>query len=425
MRFPSLHGRLMAAGLALCTGLPVHALSLAEAQRAAWQHHPDLALAANARQAAAADVTTAGQAPNPILSVQTVNIDPQRGVGAGPAWRQAVDTTVGVSWQIERGNKRGLRVAGGEALQLASRADLAETRRQVQLAVTLAYYELKRTEERQQLVEASLALQQRGFDIAQRRVQAGDLASIELARLQVELSRAQAERAQAEADRLLARRGLAAAMGLEAPRADELSVLQADDPYPLPPPAAPTPETADPVALQRPDVRAAEQRVQAARLQRDLADAATHRDVTVGVSAERFPPDMRGSLGLSLSVPLFLNHRYEGERRHAELGIEAAELALRKQRQLALLDARQAADQWEAARARLQSLEGPAQQAAQQALAGIELAHARGAAALTDLLDARRQLHALQLDVVDARANHAKALASLQATAQADPRWDE
>jgi len=60
-----------------------------------------------------------------------------------------------------------------------------------------------------------------------------------------------------------------------------------------------------------------------------------------------------------------------------------------------------------------------------QALAGIELAHQRGAAALTDLLDARRQLHALQLDLADARANHAKALATWQATAQISPLWAE
>jgi outer membrane protein TolC len=165
--------------------------------------------------------------------------------------------------------------------------------------------------------------------------------------------------------------------------------------------------------------------VEAARWQQALADALTHRDVTVGVSAERYPPDNHGSLGLSLSVPLFWQHSYEGERQHAAWGIEAAQLALRKQSLQAQLEARLAADQLVAARSRLRTLEGPAQQAALQALAGVELAHQRGAAALTDLLDARRQLHALQLDLADARANHAKALATWQATAQTSPLWAE
>lgn len=390
------------------------ALTLAEAREAALSRHPDLLLARNAVGGAAADRTIAGQSPNPTLSLQTVNIDPQRGVGRGPAWRQSVDSTVGVAWQVERGRKRELRITGAEAGQAASQADLAEARRQVTLGATLAYYDLKRATDRLALVDDTLALQQRSIDIAQRRLQAGDIAKVDVARLQVDQARAQAERAQAEAERTMARRALALAMGLDPSRPGE---LQAEDPYPEVPA---TPDDASAGALLRPDVLAAERRVQQARAQSDLAEAQTRRDVTLGVSAERFPPDNRGSLGLSVSVPLFWHHQYEGERRKAALGIEAAELTLRRQRQQALLEVRQADDQRQAARERLQRLEGVALPAAQQAMAAIELAQQRGAASLTDVLDARRQLHAVQLDVVDARADQAKAQAAWEASAVVD-----
>lgn len=416
----------IAVGLCCLAGTAAQALTLAEAREAALARHPDLLLARNAVAGAAADRTVAGQSPNPTLSVQTVNIDPQRGVGSGQAWRQSVDTTVGVAWQVERGRKRELRITGSEAGQAAARADLAETRRQLLLGVALAYYELKRTSDRLVLVDATLALQQRAIDIAQRRLQAGDIAKVDVARLQVDLARAQAERAQAAADRLMARRALAAAMGQDPSHPED---LQADDPYPAVADGAGGAEEAEAAAagdteaaqaLQRPDVQAAERRVQQARAQSDLAEAQTRRDVTLGVSAERFPPDNRGSLGLSFSVPLFWQHQYEGERRKAALGIEAAQLTLRRQRQLALLEVRQADDQRRAARERLQQLEGTALPAAQQAMAAIELAQQRGAASLTDVLDARRQLHAVQLDVADARADQAKAQAAWEASAVLD-----
>ncbi|MEO8296933.1 MAG: TolC family protein [Burkholderiales bacterium] len=415
------------------------AVGLQEARTTALARHPDAALADNGVRAAAADLQAAGQRPNPALSVQTVNINPSRGIGSGPPTRQYVDTTVGLTWLVERGGKRDLRVAGGEARQAAARADRAETLRQLRLTVDWAYFDLKRAQDRLLLVDAALALQQRGYEIAERRLRAGDLAAVEVARLQVELARAQAERAQAVADRTLAQRALAAAMGLDGPPAAARD-LSADDDYPAVPAEAsadattraPAAEVSPVLRLDaidtaavaapidsRPDVIAAQRRVEAARAQRELAEATTRRDVTVGVSAERYPPDNRGSLGVGVSVPLFWRHAFEGERRRAEADAEAAELLLRRQRQQAEREQRQADDQLQAARTRLRTLEGPAQQAAQRALAGIELAYARGAAALTDVLDARRQLHALQLDLADARAAHAKALALWQANAVA------
>lgn len=413
--------RRLVVGLCCWVATTAQALTLDEARATAIAQHPDLLLARNAVGGAAADRITAGQSPNPTLSVQTVNIDPQRGVGRGPAWRQSVDTTVGVAFQLERGHKRDLRIAGSEAGQAAARADLADARRQIALAATLAYYELKRTTDRLALVDATLALQQRTIEIAQRRLQAGDIAKVDVARLQVDLARAQAERSQAVADRLMARRALAAAMGLDPAHPGD---LQADDPYPTAPDdanatAAGDDTSASDHALERPDVLAAERRVQQARAQSDLAEAQTRRDVTLGVSAERFPPDNRGSLGLSFSVPLFWQHQYEGERRKAALGIEAAELTLRRQRQLALLEVRQADDQRRAAAERLRQLEGQALPAAQQAMTAIELARDRGAASLTDVLDARRQWHAVQLEVADARADRAKAQATWEASALA------
>ena len=56
--------------------------------------------------------------------------------------------------------------------------------------------------------------------------------------------------------------------------------------------------------------------------------------------------------------------------------------------------------------------------ASRQALDAIEFAYARGAAPLTDVLDARRVWRATQSDLAQARADHAKALASWRAASE-------
>ena len=58
-------------------------------------------------------------------------------------WSVAVyDSSVRIDQQIERGGKRALRVDNAQYLEQASRADLADVRRQLKLAVAQAYYDL-------------------------------------------------------------------------------------------------------------------------------------------------------------------------------------------------------------------------------------------------------------------------------------------
>ena len=59
--------------------------------------------------------------------------------------------------------------------------------------------------------------------------------------------------------------------------------------------------------------------------------------------------------------------------------------------------------------------EGLHADAARKAVQGIELAYRRGAASLTDLLDARRSWRDFEAALIDARADHAIALARWEA----------
>src|SRR5512146_1603090 len=78
-------------------------LSLAQAQRLAIGGNHDLRLALAAVQAAQAGIQAADTAPNPVLTLQGMNINPSQGIGAGPVRGKAIDSSVRIDQQIERG----------------------------------------------------------------------------------------------------------------------------------------------------------------------------------------------------------------------------------------------------------------------------------------------------------------------------------
>jgi cobalt-zinc-cadmium efflux system outer membrane protein len=404
-------GRSAAAVVVLAVlGFPqAHALTLAQAERLLEQRNPDIAIGAAVVESARGGLASAGQRPNPTLNAQTVNYDPDRGVGSGPPRAKTVDTTVGVQWLVERGEKRERRLATAQAQLEAARLDWLDVRRSQRLALHYAYYDLKQAEARARLLGEGARLASAQGEALDRRVTAGDAAPVERARLAVEAARVANEARGAEADLASAREVLATLLGQTLP-ADALS---ADDEWPevvnLPPLSAVD------AALRRPDLKASQAREEAARASAALAESQAVRDVTVGAQVEHFPPDMRVSYGVLFSIPLFVSHRYEGEIARAKADADAARLAREKTAALARSEAMRARAQLASAGERLERLASAGVPAAESAAQGMEFAYARGAVSLTDLLDARRQLRALQLDVIQARVEFAKAWATWRA----------
>jgi cobalt-zinc-cadmium efflux system outer membrane protein len=408
-------GRTATIAALLAAAPAAFALTLSQAERLVLERNPDIALGAATVSSAQGGIIAAGQRPNPTLSMQTVNIDPDRGVGAGPLRNKSVDSTLGLSWMLERGDKRALRLGTAEGQLKAARFDLADVRRQQRLALHNAYFDLKQAQERVRLLTESQSLAQQSLAAADKRVALGDLAPLDRARLQVDVIRTQNDRRAAEGDLEAAREALGAVLGGSRPA----GTLAADDDWPV---IGTLPEAGSVArAARRPDLQAALAREGATQAARDLARSQAVRDVTLGASVERFPPDMRGSFGVSVSVPLFVSHAYEGEIARAQADIDAARIQREKASIAASAEAGRAFAQLSAARDRLERLQGEGLSAAGEAARGIEYAYERGAASLTDLLDARRQLRALQLDVVQAHADFARSLAAWRAATE----WEQ
>lgn len=382
----------------------VSALTLAEAERVMAQHNPDLLAAAIELRGTQGDAQSAARRPSPELSVGTSKISRQEGIGPGRWKDKRVDSTLGLGWTWERGGKRGWRMRQADALVEAAQLSLLDGRRQQQVALREAYFGLKAAQELSRIAEEDRRASAESLAAADRQVATGAIALIERARLAVDdLKVADAAREAALGLRE-ARHVLALLLGSDADEA-----LRADDAWPRPASAA----TAAMATLdERVDLRAAEARVIAADAARALARSERRRDVQFGIEAEREPADIGGvTWGLSMSVPLGGATRWRGEQQRAEADYDAAVLERQQLRREAAAELDQLRHALAAAaqrRTAYEQLQGPA---ARKSMEGLELAYRRGAATLTDLLDARHSWREFESDLVDARLAHASALA--------------
>lgn len=405
---------IVSAASAVAAEVPTpHPLRLADVADLVQRNNRDILLARRAVDVARAINLSAAARPNPTIAAGTTAIDP-RNPGAGALWSKPFDTVVQVSQLFERGGKRALRDEGTRLAAGASSDDLADVTRLQLRAGTSLYYELLAAQARVRITEDTLELLARTVTAATLRLKAGDIAPSDLSRIRVDLLRVENERSQAVAVRERARADLAFALGLEG----EAAALEAVDPWPEVG-AAVLPGDVAAVIAARADVHAATTRVAAAERFRALARALRTRDVTLAAQVERYPGQVHeNTIGVGVSIPLFLNYDYEGEIRRTEAEYLAAQDSLERVRAAALVEIRQAWSDLTAARDRVQRFDRELLAEATRAAGAAEFAYRNGALGVIDLLDARRVLVATQVDAVSAHADLAKAAAAWRAATQ-------
>jgi outer membrane protein, heavy metal efflux system len=380
-------------------------LTLADAESLWREHNRELQIARTAVSGAEADVLTAGQLPNPQVSLNLSAISPSTGYGAGPWKDKKMDNVLRLDQLVERGGKRDLRVKGADALLTASRHELDDTGRQQLLNLRQNYYDLLLAQEKRRLAGETAATYDKGLETGRLRLKAGDISPVELSRLQIDKSRADNDARQTQAELEQAQVALAYLIGRE----NDAAQLVAVDTWPA---LANQQPKRDDLEL-RPDVAAARLRVAAAEAARDLARAQKTRDVTVGIQYEHnMQNEPTNSFGVGVSVPLFIWHEYEGDIARAEADLTAARLLYERTQAQAIGSADQAGNALRSAADRLQRLETGLLADAERVARAAELAYSRGAMNLMDLLDARRTLRQIQIEAATARADYAKALAA-------------
>lgn len=393
-------------------------LSLKDSEQLFRENNRELLAAKRSVEGSQADTISAGQRPNPALSINSTNFKLTQSNGNGGLGDKTLDTIVRVDQLIERGNKRELRLAAANDILQASQFELKDTLRQQKLTLRNTYYDLLLAQEKERVQETNQALYQRTLEAAELRFNAGDIAATDVSRIRVDALRAKNDLRQAHADLEKAQANLAYLIGKENaarnivaediwPSLDNVNGQNANFSA-----VSPQPQS---VLDQRPDVLAADARKRAADETRRLAESLKTRDIVVGVQYEHYPTDSRNTIGAGISIPLFANYQYQGEIARAEVNYTAAMEAQDQARASAVGEITRAKADLEAATEKLERFDQQMLAEAKKAADAAEFAYTHGAMGVTDLLDSRRILRTLQLEAATVRADYAKSLAAWQA----------
>ncbi len=386
----------------------------------------ELLLAKRMLESAQAGAVIAAQKPNPVLSIGVSNFNLNRNQGnTNPnGGNGLVDKTLNSSVQInqllERGNKRELRMAAAEDAIKASNYDLKDTRRQQTLSLAYAYYDLLLAQESEQIQMSNVALYESTLKAAELRLKAGDIANSDVARIRVDALRVKNDLRQAIANHQKAQANIAYLLGKE----NEASTIVATDQWPTMDAALSASANMGEANLankvsQRPDILAAEARTQQAEENRRFANSLKTRDLNLGVQYQHFPGQGPAvgdnTIGAFVSIPLFTNYQYQGEVARSEVEFAAALEAKEQARATAIGEISRSRADLNAAIDKVQRFEQQMLGEAQKASDAAEFAYQHGAIGVTDLLDSRRVLRALQLESAAAHADYAKAYSAWQA----------
>ncbi|HMZ87496.1 MAG TPA: efflux transporter outer membrane subunit [Giesbergeria sp.] len=372
----------------------------------ALQAHPS-ALSAQAalRQARAqARVQAAGMLPDVSLSGSAQRS--RSGGQTGNSFQVGLDA----GWEPDLFGRLDAGVQASQADARAAQASLEQVHVSLSAEVALEYIALRSLQQRLAIAQRNLETQQQTLQITDWRVQAGLATSLvaEQARAAAEQTAAQVPQLQASLAQ--ARHALAVLTG-QAPAALD-AALAAPQAVPQPSPALGLDIPAD-TLRQRPDVRVAQERVQAALARVSQADAARYpslrlsgslglRALTLGALGDS--ASLVHSLLGSVAVPLF-----DGGATQAQVQVQQAALEQARQAyQLAVLTALKEVED------ALVALQGEAarlahlQQAAQAAGNAALLAQQRYASGLIDfasVLETQRTQLATQDALATSQAN--------------------
>lgn len=387
---------------------------------ALWARAPQLAAIRGALVEAEAFAQRSQLLPNPLLSAgwNTIPIGEHNPPGL-PFW-DIPNYTVGVSELFEIG-KRGPRQRAAEWGRKAAAYTLEDGYAQAFFTLMQALTDQAAAVARVAVFERLVHDSAETIRLQRARADKGDVAAIEVDRLEVEDLRLQSSQREAQGAREAALAACSELLGRVCPRfgdeAQALAFLTTRQALPA--------VTAD-AALDRPDVRAAGAERARADAERVLADRLRIPDPVAGVTYTndrfRVAGNQTQSLSLALAVPLPIFDRGQPERRRArtegELASARREALMQsananiaiQQRQLRILTDR----------ARL--LEEEALPRARQVVERISEAARRGGAALPDVLLARRAFEELELDRVDVTAAARRATLELRRQAGLYPK---
>jgi cobalt-zinc-cadmium efflux system outer membrane protein len=307
--------------------------------------------------------------------------------------------TVRIDQVLERGNKRLLRTEAAEFQVQAAEAQVLDAIRTQLLQLRQAFYTAVLARENVRVANENLALTNDTERLIQTRVSAGDAPEWDLIKFQAgkvqfqrDLAAARLTYQQALRDVLTFIGATSPALGSSTPAALNAPLEVVGELRAEPRSLTLSLEELRQVALEtRPDVQAAQRNIDAAQRNLDLAYAQRRRDVDVALEYQRNGGD--NTVGATVSFPLFLSHKFEGQINQARAQIQQAKVTLDQAKLQAITDVEKAYQAYQISLQVLQVYTTEALAKAEESFRIAGVSYRQGASSLLELQDAQRTLN--------------------------------
>lgn len=267
---------------------------------------------------------TAHLRPNPdfTLTADGTQISPSHGV-----WQPFAGTFVspGVSYLFERRNKRGLRYEAAKQGTAIGAAQSSDTERTLLFNLRTAFVGVLQAKAVLRLAKDNLEYYDKVLKVSRDRFQAGDIARIDLDRLELQRLQYESDLQNAEVNLRTTKINLLALLDDRRP-VDSFDVEGAFD---FGESLLPLDDYRKEALDTRPDLRSALLSVKQAETNYKLAEADGSTDPTIGVwfthNGSFNNPDALNTIGASVSIPLRIFDRNQGEKLRTKIDINRSE----------------------------------------------------------------------------------------------------
>ena len=347
--------------------------------------------------------------PNPTLFTdwEYLPLVPISG-GLADYLHNSTEGDIGLSYMFERGQKRQHRLQAAKDATAVTRATVTDNERTLAFQTAQLYINAQLADSTLDLARQDLKSFQTTVDISEHQFQTGAIAENDFLQIKLQLVQYQQDVVQAELSKAQSLSDLRQQLGYESVPA-EYDIADALEYRPV---TVKLEELQAKAIENRPDLRAAQSSVTAAKSQYELAKANGKQDVTL--SGNYSHVNAISAMTFSVSVPLPIFDRNQGNIAQTHAAITQAQEQQKLASGQVLTDVRDAYEGLMSNDRVLKIFSSGARETAQKSRDISEYAYRRGAIALLDFLNAERQYRATELAYRQAVAAYVTSLEQLR-----------
>jgi cobalt-zinc-cadmium efflux system outer membrane protein len=357
---------------------------LDEAIEKSLQHNHNLLAARTTIQQSEASETTANLRPNPTLFGDWEYLPLTSANQNSEYLQNSTEADIGLSYLLERGKKRQHRLQAAKDLTAQTKSQVADNERTLTFNVASLFVNVQLAESTLELAQQDLSSFRQTVDLGELRYKKGAISEDDYLKIKLQLLQFETDVQQADLARVQALSDLRQLLGYESVSPD----YDVAGPFEYQPIKGNLEDFQMKAIQNRPDLRAAEQGVTAAKSQYELERAIGKPDVTVQGNYSHVNGTSAATLYGSIPLPIF--NRNQGEIARTRFAITQAQEQDKATSGQVMTDVRDAYEGLRQTDKVVQLYRSGYLEVAQKDRDISEYAYKRGATTLLDFLDAER-----------------------------------